>query len=264
MTSPLPSSAPPGEAKGRRNAAQATHARRHIDPRPQSARARPNHARDPHRAVEARHTSTPNKGRNLMSKNSFTRGLQANSRWIPGVFTEKRPLYPLFKKSGPLSLSVSPTLCTAMEAGGATREARRARAERCGAAREPERCVRRSAAARKVERGTRGARGLDLLWLRPPPPDEVVTGDRRRVLRRIWPQGPRIQWRIEGGGASSFSQCATAFFHGGWARSLLLQASDDALSNGSGLGARGSIIAVDLAMAVEVQWRGGVGTVMQW
>ena len=120
-----------------------------------------------------------------------------------------------------------------MEAGGVTREARRARAERCGAAREPERCVRRSAAARKAERGTRGARGPGLRRLRPPPPGEVVTGDRRRVLRRIWPQGLRIQWWIEGGGASSFSQCATAFFHGGWARPLLLQASDDASSDGS-------------------------------
>ena len=75
--------------------------------------------------------------------------------------------------------------------------------------------------------------------------------------------GTRIQWRIEGGGASSFSQRATAFFHGGWARPLLLQASDDASSDGSGLGARGSVVAADLAMAVEVQRRGGTGTAMQ-
>ena len=150
-----------------------------------------------------------------------------------------------------------------MEAGGATREARRARAERCGAAREPERCVRRSAAARKAERGTRGARGPGLRRLRPPPPGEVVTGNQRHVLRWIWPQGPWIQWWIEGGGASSFSQRATAFFHGGWARPLLLQASDDASSDGSGLGARGSVVAADLAMSVEVQRRGGAGTAMQ-
>jgi len=150
-----------------------------------------------------------------------------------------------------------------MEAGGATREAQRARAERCGAAREPERCVRRSAAARKAERGTRGARGPGLRRLRPPPPGEVVTGNQRHVLRWIWPQGPWIQWWIEGGGASSFSQRATAFFHGGWARPLLLQASDDASSDGSGLGARGSVVAADLAMSVEVQRRGGAGTAMQ-
>ena len=138
-----------------------------------------------------------------------------------------------------------------MEAGGAESEGG---ALRRGA---------RAGAVREAERGTRGARGPGLRRLRPPPPGKVVIGDRRRVLQRIWPQGPRIQWRIEGGGASSFSQRATAFFHGGWARPLLLQASDDASSDGSGLGARGSVVAADLAMAVEVQRHGGAGTAMQ-